>query len=350
MSMLVFVVYDSIHHSIFEGQILAPLLKKLKAGLHSSIHIVSFEEELSLSVLAAHKKFSTIDPHISITLFKRPRFITEFFLWQQSLQLKKIITTLPDQYQLSARGPLAGIIAKQAATKLCIFLTVQARGLLAEEHSYTHKNNRGIRALIHALRTRQLYSVEKNAYSPPSNKQCPFAIEAVSPALKEYLMDTYAIPPDVFTFPLFDSPTPLPSEEKLFHRSTLRIKLGISKDAPVYIYNGSLKTWQCPDEIIAEFKKVFAKDSTSIFLALTQDDVLMRNLLEKAKILEHSYRVLHVPQSKVLNYLCVADYGMLFREAHPLNWVSRPTKLLEYQAAGLQVLHNNTIELLTHKD
>jgi len=343
------VLYDSIHHSIFEGQVIAPLLKKLNADIYTNIHIISFEEELSSAVLTAHKKFSTIDPRITITLFKRPRFIAQTLLWQQSLQLKKILKKISYHYELSARGPLAGIIAKQAATELCTLLTIQARGLLAEEHAYTHRNSSLVCSLMHALRKQQLYYLEKNAYTPPLKKQFSFIIEAVSPGLKEYLINVYTIPTEIFTFPLCDVPTQISPEEKLHHRTRLRIILAIDRSAPVYVYNGSLKAWQCPQETIAVFKEAWRKNSTSIFLALTQDEELMQKLLEQANIPKSSYRVLFIPQNKVLNYLCIADYGMIFREAHPLNWVSRPTKLLEYQAVGLQVLHNNTIELLAHK-
>ena len=348
MNPLVFIIYDSIHHSIFEGQVLAPLLKQLKAQLHSTVHIISFEETLSPSVLAAHKKYSTIDPRITITLFKRPRFIAELFLWQQIFQLKKILKKITGHYQLSSRGPLAGSIAKKAATRSCTLLTIQARGLLAEEHSYTHKNSKGIRATVHALRTRQLYYVEKNAYTPPPIQSFHFSIEAVSPAFKAYLVATYSIPENVFTFPLFDNPTPITAEKKAECRTTIRAMLGIPKEAPVYVYNGSLKAWQCPEETIAHFKKAFEQENKSIFLALTQDYALMHSLLEQAALPSTAYRVLHVPQQEVMAYLCAGDYGILIREAHPLNWVSRPTKLLEYQAAGLYILHNNTIALLVH--
>jgi hypothetical protein len=346
MSVLIFVVYDSIHHSIFEGQVLAPLLKKLNEGLHSSVHIISFEEELSPTVLFAHKNYSSLDARLTITLFKRPRFIIETLLWHQSLQLKKILKTYKHSYQLYARGPLAGIIAQQAVTSDCTALTLQARGLLAKEHSYTYKNSSGIRAILHAFRTKQLSCLERNAYTPPPHKQFSFAIEAVSPALKKYLIETYHIPETVFTFPLFDTPAPLPPEKKLLHRTALRTQLNIPQDARVYVYNGSLKAWQCPEETIVRFKEALKKESKTIFLALTQDDTLMRTLLQQAHIPACSYRVLHVPQKEVLHYLCAADYGMLFREAHPLNWVSRPTKLLEYQAVGLEIIHNNTIALL----
>jgi hypothetical protein len=350
MNPLVFIIYDSIYHSIFEGQVLAPLLKKLNTGIYTKIQIISFEEELSSAVLTAHKKFSTIDPRITITVFKRSRFIMQTLLWKQAQQLKTILKTVSCHYELSARGPLAGIIAKQAATELCTLLTIQARGLLAEEHAYTHKKSSLVSSLMHALRKQQLYYLEKNAYAPPLKKQFSFIIEAVSPALKEYLINAYAIPANIFTFPLCDIPTKISPKEKLHHRTRLRSILTIDTSAPVYVYNGSLKAWQCPQETIAVFKEAWKKNSTSIFLALTQDNALMKKLLEQANIPKSSYRVLFIPQDEVLNYLCAADYGIIFREAHQLNWVSRPTKLLEYQAAGLQVLHNNTIELLARKD
>ena len=345
----IFVIYDSIHHSIFEGQVLAPLLKQLNADIYTNIHIVSFEETVSPAVLATHKKFSTVNPRITLTLFKRPRFIFQTLLWQQSLQLKKILRTYKQSYQLCARGPLAGIIAKQAITPLCTAVTIQARGLLAEEHSYTYKNSKGTAAQLHTLRTKQLYYTEKNAYTPPQRGPYSFSVEAVSPALKVYLIATYGIPAPVFTYPKFDIPPPLSPEEKLLYRTKIRTQLNIPEDAPVYIYNGSLKAWQCPQETITAFKKALAKENKTVFLALTQDHDLMRTLLEQATVPSTSYRVFHVPQNEILTYLCAGDYGMLFREPHPLNWVSRPTKLLEYQAVGLTIIHNNTIALLAHE-
>ena len=346
MSMLIFVIYDSIHHSIFEGQVLAPLLKKLNAGICTNVHIVSFEETLSPKVLAAQKNYWAIDPRITITLFKRPRFIAQLFLWQQTYQLRKILKKIPGQYQVCARGPLAGSIAKQGTTNACTLLTIQARGLLAEEHSYTHKNSSGIFSLVHALRTKQFSSLEKNAYTPPPKSLSSFSIEAVSAALKTYLINAYNIPEHVFSFPQFDAPEKISPEKKVSYRTELRAELKIPNQAPVYIYNGSLKAWQCPHETITFFKKALEKNENSVFLALTQDTELMRTLLDQAKIPTTVYRILSVPQPEVLNYLCIGDYGILFREAHPLNWVSRPTKLLEYQAAGLHILHNNTIKLL----
>lgn len=345
---LVFVMYDSIHHSIFEGQVFTPLLKKLNSDIHSTVHIVSFEETLSQSVLATYKKFSEVDPRITITLFKRPQFIAQPFLLFQSLELKTLLTSHAS-YKLYARGPLAGIIAKKAVTKNCSSFTIQARGLLAEEHSYTHKNAHSYLWLVHALRTLQLSAVEKSAYTPQSSHSFPFFIEAVSSALKKYLIDTYHIPSALFTSPLFDAPPTLEYEKKLFYRHTVRTVLALDLQAPVYIYNGSLKAWQCPQETITIFKEQLTKDGKSIFIALTQDTNLMLELLNKAAISSASYRVLHVPQSEVIQYLCAGDYGILFREPHILNWVSRPTKLLEYEAVGLQIIHNNTIALLADK-
>jgi len=344
---LVFVVYDSIHHSIFEGQVLAPLLKKLAAGLHPTINIISFEETLSPAVLAAQKKFSALHPALTLTIIKRPRFTFAFLLQYQAQQLRAILTKFSTPYDLYARGPLAGLIAHKATTLQCAALTIQARGLLAQEHCYTHRSVKGWRFYAHALRQQQLWHIEKECYTAPLNASYSFSIEAVSPALEEYLQHTYHTPPSLFVAPHFDTPDPVSHEKKLLYRTQVRKKLAIPENATVYVYNGSLKPWQCPQETIAAFKKMYEQDKTAFYLALTQDTQAMRMLLDQTYLPKTAFAVLHVPQSDVIRYLCAGDFGLLFREQHPLNWVSRPTKLLEYQAAGLQVVHNNTIALLS---
>ena len=340
---LICVVYDGIYHSIFEGQVLSPTLKKIDAGLHTTAHIVSFEETLSPQLLAARDRFSR-DPRITISLIKRPRFLAPFLLLQQAWQLRRILKKIPAGYTVSARGPLAGYIAKKALTSDCKTLIIQARGLLAQEYAYTHRHATGLRALAHAARWAQYWNIEEACYAPGA-----FQIEAVSPALQNYLVQTYAADPTQFSAPLFDTPDPLPEKARLLYRSHIREQLGIAPHASVYIYNGSLKPWQCPEQTIAVFQEAYAKDARSFFLALTQDTVQMSALLCSTTLPRHAYKVMQVAQHEILQYLCAGDFGLLFREENPLNWVSRPTKLLEYEAVGLKVLHNNTIAWLTEK-
>jgi hypothetical protein len=59
--------------------------------------------------------------------------------------------------------------------------------------------------------------------------------------------------------------------------------------------------------------------------------------------------VRNVPHGMIYRYLAACDIGLIFREPHLINWTSRPTKVLEYQAAGLEIVHNNTIDFLQTK-
>ncbi len=82
-------------------------------------------------------------------------------------------------------------------------------------------------------------------------------------------------------------------------------------------------------------------------LILTQNKKKFQDLLKKYDLDPSRYYVQTVPHEEVLRYLAACDSGILFREPHIINWVSRPTKVLEYQAAGLEIVHNNTVEMLT---
>lgn len=348
MMPLIYLVYDSIDHSVFEGQVLNPLIKQLALGLHSHIILVSFEQHLTEKIKALKEHFQKTHPGLTITLLKRNRFLHTALLFKDVRTLRAILKPLPP-YQLMARGPLAGYLAKKAVTKQCTSLTIQARGLLAEEYSYAHENAKGRISLLQRIRLHQLYAVERQAYSKPKTK-IPFYIEAVSPALRQYLELTYTAPTAAFTEPLFDTQDQISQQLKQQYRTARRIELGITPDAPVYLYSGSLKPWQCAQETVALFKTHLERDPKSIFLVLTPDVTQMQKLLQKATLSPHTYRALSIADHQtVMEYTCAADYGFLLRKEHLMNWVSRPTKLLEYQAAGLTVLHNNTIALLAEQ-
>ena len=346
MMPLIVVIYDSINHSIFEGQVLTPLIKRLNLNLCTTVHLISFEHEINDATQLLKKRFESIDSRITITLFKRNRFIHTSLFFKDIKTVKTFVKSFPT-YQLMARGPLAGYITKKAATKNCTSVTIQARGLLAEEYAYTHQNKEGKLSLLHRMRLHQLYAVERQAYQP-FKKSIPFFIETVSPALQEYLETTYNAPSKAFIESLFDIPDAISDDLKKHCRTQRRTELGITPETTVYVYNGSLKPWQCTQETINHFLTIQKTNPTAFFVALTPDTVEMTQLLQKNAVSYDSYRVLcALDHTTVMEYLCAADYGFLLRVKHPMNWVSRPTKLLEYQAAGITIIHNNTIALLS---
>ena len=93
------------------------------------------------------------------------------------------------------------------------------------------------------------------------------------------------------------------------------------------------------------FKKEYAIDNLSFLLVLTQNVPAFEQLVQQLD--KQSYCIVTVKHDEIYRYLSAGDIGMLFREPHIINWISRPTKVLEYQAVGLQIVHNNTVALLT---
>lgn len=340
---LIFVLYDSITNSIFDGQIAHPLLERKKNNPNLEIIIISFEKKIK-----KNKLHQIIQPYPSIKfifLNKIP-FLTPITLYPAIRTLHKHLLEY-SSYTLIARGPLAGFICLKAAhTTPCNSLTIQARGALMEEYRYsTHSSKNFIVKKIQQWRARQFETIESSVYKK-HNEQFPVIIEAVSNALKEYLTTIYKANPKSITLANLDIPTKISADTIQQWRKEIRSQLGIADQTVVYCYNGSLKRWQCPEDTINYFKQQLKIDNNSFLLVLTQDKESFENLLKQHKISSLYYSVLSVPHNVIYHYLAACDRGIIFREKNILNWVSRPTKILEYQAVGLPIIHNDTIALL----
>ena len=329
---LFYILYDSITNSVFESQVLAPLIKQKEADPELSITIISFEKD-------AHLTPPTVDG-ITFKIGKRGPFLCNLSLWPAARELKRIVAPYA-QYEIVARGPFAGYIALKAATKNCTHITVQARGLVAQEYLYTQQITQR-QLLVAPIRYLLFHQLEKQVYG---TSQQNVTIEAVSDALKEHLVKKYNVDAERITLAHDDLPEPLIKAERLAYRGAIRSQLGIDLSALVFCYNGSYKPWQCPNETIAYFAQELTKDPEAFLLILTPDVDAFKKLCE-AELPEHAYHVCSVSQEELPVYVAACDVGLLFRHQHIINWVARPTKLLDYHQAGLTIVHNNTVEAI----
>ena len=336
----IFVVYDSIKNSIFVSQVLNPLIAQLKANEHDSVIIVSFElrpvDPAFLALFATH-------PRLTIKIIPRSRFWSRLSLRYPQKVLHSFLGDF-GPYFMTARGPLAGQIARKALTPTCQRLTIQARGLAAQEYQYAHKSF--LFSWIHAIRFHQYESLERCVYGMRDPR---IVMEVVSTALKEYLITHFNADPKKITIATRDIPSPIPDALKTTWRNATRTKLGIDQNALVYCYNGSALPWQCPEETIEYFCAEYKKNKNSFLLLLTRDVKTFRAHIDKTNLPSDCYHLCSVAHADVCRYLAACDVGILFRKPHTLNWVSRPTKLLEYQSVGLKIAHNNTIACLVEK-
>ncbi len=334
---LIFILYDSVTNSVFEGQVKKLLQKKAAENPYRPVHLVTFESR----TLTIQKNFKDI----RITYLKRMPFIGWPTLLYATKQLTSFLRLFPE-YAIIARGPIAGVIAQRSVRNTaCTQLIIQARGLLAQEYEYMHARVKRspIVRFVHRFRAAQLSNVETQAYKKHAsiNK----TIEAVSPALRERLISAYSAHAEIITIARDDIPQTIKTTQKKAWRTIIRNKLLISEDWTVYCYNGSAKPWQKPGDTIAFFKDTLKKKPYSFLLILTTD-VSVFEILIGDSIAPNHYTIISVNHDEVYQYLCASDYGLLFRDDHVINWISRPTKALEYHAAGLEIIHNNTVAFL----
>ncbi|MFC1842548.1 hypothetical protein ACFLYU_02730 [Candidatus Dependentiae bacterium] len=369
--MLIFVTYDGIKNSVFDGQVVKPLEQMQQKTL-----IISFEKE---RIPHAHitQKLKNKN-NIKIITLKRGPFLGRLALIPELFQLKKVLRKY-DNYKLIARGPIAGWLCTKAMdTSQCNSFTIQARGLLAKElqyanryaNTYTKPNPKlkhklkpkiisKLRYFINKLRIWQLRRLEKNVYKNISNTRITrninnIYIEAVSNALKDYLVTTFGANPTNITIATHDIPETFSKKTVLKWRTQIQKKLQIPKNTKVYCYNGSVKPWQCPEQVIQYFanllthiKKQNTCDRRDLFLLiLTQNKKEFEKLLQDAGIPTSAYIVKTVDHCDIYKYLAACNYGIIFREKHIVNWVSRPTKVLEYRSVGLEIIHNDTVGFL----
>lgn len=237
-----------------------------------------------------------------------------------------------------ARGPIAGYIAIKAGLKN---ITVQARGVLTEEYQLAHANDKLIKKLISNFRENYYRKIEVCVYTNRSIK-----IEAVSEALRNFLCQRYKAVFDNIYIAELDIPQAIEPAKLTEWKLETRSKLNFQSNEYVICYSGSVKPWQHPKDLVPFLKNQLNEKSRSRLIILTDNILEFEIHLEKENVEKNRYVVTSCNHSEVYKYLAAANAGVIFRDKHIVNWVSRPTKALEYQAAGLEVIHNGTVDFL----
>ncbi len=339
------VIYDGIHNSVFQGQVVQPLIKQLNAHPDEHGIIISFERN---SLSNKQIKLLIPDPRITVIILYKLPFLGSLSLRYAVYQLKKILNRYWPPHTITARGPLAGWIVGNVDVNVHVpRITIQARGLAAQEYRYTHANSSYLTQWYRSIRAHQYERIEQWVYGVYSyNKNV--LVRAISYDLKQYLVDTFTAPSSKIKIEHVDIPSSITTKQKYEWRKRIRKQIGIPSDAYVYVYNGSAKPWQCPQETVQFFAKKYSKNTHCFLLVLTQDVSTFTTLFSRYNLPSHAFYVTHVAHNQMYQYLAAANAGILLRKAHVVNWVSRPTKALEYQAVGLKIIHNNTVGMLSN--
>ncbi len=353
------VLYDGIHNSVFQGQVLQPLVNYLDKHPQEQGVIVSFEKNKP-----SQQELHSLVPDTRITVIILPKlpFFGSLALRYAAHKLQPIVRRywvpchVNDQKRIVggissivARGPLAAWIVGKVEMVYFIPFTIQARGLAAQEYRYTHKKCSRFTRWFHRIRAWQYEKIEQWIYGMYAFNRNAI-IRTVSHSLKQYLIETFHAPFFKIKVEQADIPSHIPIQQRYVWRTAIRKQLGIPHNAYVYVYNGSAKPWQCPEQTIRFFAQTYQKNTHCFLLVLTQDSARFHALLSQYEIPKDAFHITLVAHAHIYRYLAAANAGILLREKHVVNWVSRPTKVLEYRAVGLKIIHNNTVGMLhTHK-
>jgi len=134
-------------------------------------------------------------------------------------------------------------------------------------------------------------------------------------------------------------------EQKFFSGGELPEGMELPTERLILGYVGSLAVWQCGEEMLSLFSRLYQRDSTLFFLLLTpaSEHKSAREAAAAVGIPEDAMLVKEVTHDQVPACLQHIDVGLLLRRDDPVNRVSSPTKFAEYLAAGVPVLMTDVI-------
>lgn len=331
---LLYLLYDGIENTVFASQVWQPLVKLAQNDPEQKIRLISFERTTIAKINYHH-------PQIEIICLTRSFFWGKLSLW---IDYQKIKRYCPNTlFTITARGPFAGWISLKLQNQNCQSLKIQVRGLAAAEYQYVHISSNLLKHFFYKLRFKQLHKLERSVFEAKSSR---LTLECVSTALKDYILQNFQATTRQIKIAQDDLPDPIEPNLVQMWRKAMRTKLNILPNIKVYCYSGSTAKWQCLDKLISYFKArlKIEPDAKLLILCPKADD--FKQILEQAQINPANYAVYTVPHKQIYEYLAAADYGILFRKKDLINFVSRPTKALEYLAVGLPIIHNNTVDWL----
>lgn len=215
--------------------------------------------------------------------------------------------------------------------KIPIYFIYDGRAASAEENRY---------GIIKANEfTKKKYDILSHVlYTESVTLKVADKIFTVSNALKKYFHKNFNVPNDkMFVYPCLSDPKYFNFNNDI--RSQLRNLLGYSEGNLVFLYSGGAGKYHATDIILKFFSKLYNHNKSARLLILTKDTEIIRNEISEIDndILPY-VKSMSVENSEISKYLCVADYGILFREDMPINNVASPSKFAEYMLTGLPVI------------
>jgi glycosyltransferase involved in cell wall biosynthesis len=325
---VLFLLFEGLAATVIESQVLANVRLLQDRGV-ASFEVWTFACLATLLQSSRLRQPSATElAQAPVRVFRGVRPLTLFAYFANVLILAWWLYPRRREFtHIHARTDYSAAVAGPVARMFGMRLIWDCRGDSLAEVEERLAGSRGVMALLVRVRLRELA-----LYTRLAAHCCNTALFVTEelrtlhqPLLKN--QDTAVVP--------------CAAHEELFFfdpdlRSDMRKRLGYRDGQVVYVYSGSLTTYQCFRQTVEMFATVQKKFPDSRFLVLTPSIDEARKILQG---LPEDIWQLHTSDlSEVNGYLNAADVGFLLRDASRTNQVAFPTKFAEYGLTGLGVV------------
>ncbi|MDB4498319.1 hypothetical protein N9251_03150, partial [Gammaproteobacteria bacterium] len=301
-----------------EAQVLELLNYYLSNDIFESLILLQgYKRETEKKALCEKLKHYS---QIEIKWFKSyPNYSFFNILAYRSLKKVLIEASIDVKTVIHTRGEVYGSFAKRflKKTKLPINLLVDIRGVSIDEISIYRKSNK-------FLKQNKVYNLLNHYQYLKNNNDT--AITVVSNHAKDYFVGKYHF--DETKICVHPNIVGKQFQFSLKKRHEIREKLGVTNDQLIALCSSNgAAAWQ-KDEMIMR--------------KLVSQGIFVLNLSPKKVDIE-GVHTMKVPFQEMPAYLSAADISVLWREDNPVNNTASPSKMSEFAAMGLYVIHNNTV-------
>ncbi|TCL76754.1 glycosyltransferase involved in cell wall biosynthesis [Hydrogenispora ethanolica] len=332
--MLYYLNYDGFRCSVFESQVLTPLLHLKKQG--RKVRLIDYEKKADLPGLESYRQRCALalgEPPLILPKSKRCNFIISA---RQIRQLASVLrqAAADSTIVLHGRGCFAGYMALKAREMLQhdpvrIKVITDFRGLVSAEYQLEWERHRLLRGPV-AWVAQGVRRIEQYAAEHSDHLLC------VSQPFRDYLVRHYPV------LQTRISVIPACVDRRKFQfdpaaRECLRAVYGLGRSF-VVAYNGGAQRWQSPRLLMETFLKIRARIANAKLLLITNEPQRFEEYAAECGLQSADYLIFQVGHQAVAEYLSMADCALLVREPHPVNEVASPTKFAEYLSCNLPVV------------
>jgi glycosyltransferase involved in cell wall biosynthesis len=312
--MMIFLTFNDAPTGIYSSQVI-DVVRFFREQKGVSIRLVSF-----ISLRGFFKARKKIKAQLSDALVL-PMF-PKLSNWKKNRLLLQLLCLFLRPQILIARGIIAANLAFSVKSALRKVIYDGRGAIAAEWTEYKVVTDSALLSEVAILESRAINE---------SDGQIAVSEKLIDWWVREYhfkIKKTFVIPCTINE--VFENLEFTPSKVE-----AARLKLGYSERDYVFVYSGSVASWQ-GFSLLERFAIPLLSGSATIkFLFLSAQDEKIKQIQDRfpAQVKVHI-----CPPSEVPEYLLAGNFGLLIREQSVTNEVASPVKFAEYLACGLPVI------------